>query len=141
MGQTEVLSGVVQSVAVAENIAYVALQGGGLSLIDISEPRMPREIGHTLITEQTRDVTVLDKIAYAATRKGLYLVDISNPATPNEISFYKLPGVNKVTVAENIAYIIDWTSLHLLDISTPYALQKISVHSFKLSIGFLSVSP
>ena len=81
-----------QGVYVSGKYAYVAsASDNSLSVIDISNPSLPKEIG-TLVSARlngAEDVYVSGKYAYVASSisDSLTVIDISNPASPLEINY------------------------------------------------------
>lgn len=125
IGQTDVLPGVVQGVAVAKNYAYVADGNSGLRMVDISDPAAPTEAGFYDTPGDATSVAVARNYAYVADGGSLRIVDISNPAAPNEAGFCDTPeDATSVAVAEGYAYIADGGGLRIMDISDPAAPSK-----------------
>jgi hypothetical protein len=75
--------GIVRELFAKAPYLYVADQGGGLRIIDISEPLEPKEIGYSEMARHSRDVVVLGDYAYvAAGWPGLAILDVSDPTAP-----------------------------------------------------------
>ena len=73
------------------NYAYLAsYRGSGIMIIDISDPRNPRQVGFydTAITAQFRDVIVKNGIGYFSSDdfQGVHIVDVRDPANPRLLS-------------------------------------------------------
>jgi hypothetical protein len=55
----------------------------GVTLIDISTPTNPVQLGQYALSEDVSDVAVAGTTAYATSRSdGLYILDVSTPTTP-----------------------------------------------------------
>lgn len=98
--------GDVRGVDVAGPYAYLASGKPGLVVVDISDPRSPKEVGRFDTPHTVRSVQVEDSSAYIGDLKWLRVLDISNPSAPVEIASYKTPGsANEVRVSEGTAYV------------------------------------
>ena len=75
--------------------AYVADRGGGLVILDVSDPAHPTEIVR-LVTNGSVESVALSKDgtkAYVANgSKGLVILDVSDPAHPSQIGDYSFIG-------------------------------------------------
>lgn len=76
--------GTARSVAVAGNYAFLANEGDGLRIYDISNPANPVNIGHTNSSGgYAWAVAVADHYAYVANLYGgLSIYDVANPTNP-----------------------------------------------------------
>jgi len=82
--------------------------GGGLRVVDVSNPASPTEIGFYDTPGWARGVAVSGSTAYVADYDGLRVVDVADPATPVGRGIYVTPGnANGVAVAGNTAYVAD----------------------------------
>lgn len=138
IGETSVLRGSINRVAVIDDRAYLAAGYGGLLIIDVSDPAAPVELGSFAEVNSAQDVVVHDLYAYLADYEtGLYVVDVSNPAMPSAV--YHLPligGASSIEVAGNYAYLgesFKWIngvpqggSLQIYDLSSPASPALIS---------------
>ena len=103
----------------------------GLSIIDISNPSAPIEIGQFLPQRQRFDVRGVDVAgshAYlAAGYSGLSVVDVSDPKNPREVGRYDTPrAARTVRVSGPYAYVGDLKWLRVFDISEPSAPREIA---------------
>lgn len=128
----------VGSVFVEDNYAYIA-SGPKLSILDVSHPSRPVEVGHTILfgrrSSRISDIEVAGSLAYLIDAEGLRIVDVSDVTTPVQISFTPLPGWGEaISVAGPYAYVTRSHSngrsgsgcgnggiLHIIDISNPLA--------------------
>ncbi len=72
------LAAPVRSLAVAGGLAYVACADGRLRVVDVREPRTPRQTGAALLDASA--LTVSGGVLYAATAGGVELVPLPAPA-------------------------------------------------------------
>ncbi len=80
------LGGAIEAMSVQGDYAYA---GGrfGLTILDVSNPAQPVEIGHLALP--VVDIEVAGDYAYiAAGDAGLHLVDVSDPTAPVEVGRY-----------------------------------------------------
>jgi hypothetical protein len=135
--------GLPHAVAVAGNYLYIVLDagyhgigGGGLLVLDVSNPAAPVRVSLTEALRSTASVAIDGKYAYVGSgnygRYGLTVLDVSNPAAPAEISFYNAHGaVGDIIVDGRYAYLAvpPWYDmlgyvlggLRVLDVSNPIA--------------------
>ncbi|MGD2084953.1 MAG: hypothetical protein PVH61_02095 [Candidatus Aminicenantes bacterium] len=108
------------AVHVRGQYAYLASQQGGLSIIDISKPSDPTEVGYCSSGIYS-DVKVRGDYAYLASKRGgLHVIDVSDPASPTLVG----KGNNflgaGVFLSENYAYVAsDINGLQVFDVSKP----------------------
>jgi len=108
--------------------AYVG-SGGGLHIIDVSNPAAPVEVGAVGTPGAAFDVDVVDGLAYVAGgSSGLRIIDVSNPAAPVEVGALDIPGdARGVAVLGGLAYVAvrgappRFFGLRIIDVSNPAA--------------------
>ncbi|MBM3882835.1 MAG: hypothetical protein FJ387_24450 [Verrucomicrobia bacterium] len=113
--------GYPSAVAVAGNRACVA-GGGGLVVLDISDPRQPRRLGSYRRGEDSfADVAVAGNFAFANgsnTEFGFEVIDISNPSNPQRVGGYSRYFGSMAFLGSH-AYAADGTRFEVIDISDP----------------------
>lgn len=114
-----------RSVVVAGGYAYVT-DGGrwcGLRIINISDPRNPKEVGSFRTPNLAHDVAVTGDRAYVVTEAGrLHVIDVSNPRSPVETGQLNLASGPSygVAVADDCAYVTTgFGGLHVVEVSDP----------------------
>jgi hypothetical protein len=119
--QTILRGGRVDGVALRGSQAYVV--DGGLSVLDISNPSCPLEVGHCPLPTSwnARHVSVAGDCAFVSGDSGLQTVDVSAPANPTVLGAYYLPsGYGQgLAVLGGYAYLTDYYSMSVLDVSSP----------------------
>ncbi len=120
-------------IEISDNLAYI-VNDSHLSVVDISNPSFPYQIGSYDAPASIRDMTVVGDIAYIlAAGDGLHIVNVSDPTNPNPVGFYQPPGLDAgiaVAVKENIAYIPAWLDgLRLVDVSTPSTPKEVGSYT------------
>jgi hypothetical protein len=109
-------------VTISGRYAYVADEGLGLQIIDISNPATPTLVGTYDTSGNALGITISGRYAYVADYgSGLHIIDISNPSTPTLVGTYNTTGnAWGVTISGRYAYVGDYTSgLQIIDISNP----------------------
>ncbi|MGK7905515.1 MAG: hypothetical protein AB4352_29740 [Hormoscilla sp.] len=114
--------GYAKRVALADNRAYVADEGSGLQIIDVSDPKAPKLIG-SFDTPGALGVALADNRAYVADyRSGLQIIDVSDPKAPTRLGSFDTPGGTRVAIADNRAYVLyGFNGLQIIDVSDPKA--------------------
>jgi hypothetical protein len=133
-------------VALAGNYAYVAegqrytganYIGGGLEVIDVSDPLHPHRVGEMTNSVLGR-IAVSGTYAYVAdaaslwdgtnyvVRGGLQVIDISDPASPRRVGrFDTAPSANLAAVG-NFVYVADREAgLQIIDVSNPTSPRRV----------------
>jgi len=116
------LPGVVMDVALAGEYAYVAAGGGGLRVVDVSDPTAPCEVNHYETPGSASGVALVGEYAYvAAGDGGLRVVNVSDPTDPREVGYYETLGwAVGVALAGNYAYVAaNSGGLRVVDVSYP----------------------
>ncbi|MDP8239077.1 MAG: T9SS type A sorting domain-containing protein [Candidatus Hatepunaea meridiana] len=109
-------------VAIDGNYVYAACGISGFRVVDVSDPREPREVGSAVLMGDNQDVTVSGEYAYVACGNGdLRIVNISDPTSPREVGHFDIMGrCTAVAVQGDYAYVgTDTTGLYVIDISDP----------------------
>lgn len=151
------INGWARRLVVRDNYAYVASapirdgqsnQGGGLQVIDVSDPTQPRVVGeHTYFNSpcvwcvgSAYDVAVKGNYAFLAEEEAqliggeprgtLAVFDISDPTFPWLVTSFDTSssGARSVTISGNHAYVGNYNSesgLLILDISNPAAPTRV----------------
>jgi hypothetical protein len=135
---------------VAEGYAYVADGSAGLSVVDVSEPATPVEVGSCDTPGYTWDVAIAGSYAYVADEgSGLRVVDVSDPAAPVEVGSCETPGFShSVAVVGDYAYVADGNAgLRVVDVSDPAAPMEVGSydtpgisHSVAVTAGYAYVA-
>ncbi|MEB3279248.1 MAG: DUF4347 domain-containing protein, partial [Lyngbya sp.] len=124
--------GSARAVFIEGNLAFVADDGSGLQIIDISDRTRPTPRGGVDTPGSAKDIAVAGNYAYIADdTRGLTVVNISNPASPSVITSVRGGRTNTANIANGIslqgdyAYISDDTNgLVIFDITNPTAPVK-----------------
>jgi uncharacterized protein (TIGR03437 family) len=122
----------VVGVAVTGGFAYLAVEGAGLKVVDVSQPAKP------ILAAECRwpnadanDVDVTNGFAYVAELSGLTAVDISNPRQPTRVGFYQTSDLaESVTMAGSRAFVANGAAgLAAVDTSSPASLTVAGSHN------------
>lgn len=132
--------GSAEQIAVNGNIAYVTdggsfpgfvEGGGGIRIIDVSDPINVVEMGYLETSYMAMDIEVVENIAYVADwGVDLRLIDVSDPTNLVQISSFDNVNhlANDLTVVNSIVFIADGGGLRLVDVSNPQALLEIGYY-------------
>jgi hypothetical protein len=82
IGYFETEAGIANGGTIVDNYGYFAQGGGGLQIVDVSDPTDITTVGSTTIGGTATDVVVNEPAAYMATTEGFKVVDVSDPANP-----------------------------------------------------------
>ncbi|MGD2084952.1 MAG: hypothetical protein PVH61_02090 [Candidatus Aminicenantes bacterium] len=108
------------AVYVQGEYAYLASVEGGLTIVDISKPSAPTEVGYRN-SGSYNDVKVSGNYAYCASKRGgLHVIDISDPTSPTLVGKGNNSLGTGVYLSGNYAYVsLDFNGLQVFDISKP----------------------
>jgi hypothetical protein len=102
--------------------------GGGLVIVDLTDPSHPAEIGRYGSSLWMNSVAVAGSYAYVVGGGGLHVIDISNPAHPRRVGGSSvLPdgGWSSVLVEEGCLYSAGNGKLTIFDLFRPFRLEPL----------------
>jgi hypothetical protein len=114
------------TVALRDKIALVG-DNRGLTLIDVTDPAKPAQIGFYATSGAIRDLAVAGDIAYLAIAYQLHMINIADPHNPNQLGVYALPDttsqIDHVAVVNDTAFVADWrnVTVRAVDVKDPLA--------------------
>ncbi len=139
------------SVTISGDHAFIA--GGGLDIVDITDPVNPEVAGHLDVPGELNAIAVAGDCAYVLTHQTLHVIGIADPTDPQLINNLDVPlyyGTG-LSISDNCIYVTDgWPGLQVLDITnpeTPVFLVNIDVSAFAQNVTisndvvFVSVAP
>ena len=126
--------GTASGLAVAGEYLFVPQRDEGLSVVDISQPRLPKVVVHDPnIGNQSgyvqRGAVVAETLFLTINREHVAMVDIHDPTRPRDLGMLPgIPSVFDLASVNNILYIIggDPTTLIVLNVEDPMAPQEIT---------------
>ncbi|RME92941.1 MAG: hypothetical protein D6766_09140, partial [Verrucomicrobia bacterium] len=116
------LGGPAESVQVVGQTAYVAVGGGGLLIVDVSDPAHPTRLGGHDTDGIALDVALSGNRAFVADGPaGVVVLDVSDPAHPVPLGHHDTEGeALAVAVSGRLAFVADGPAgLVVLDVSDP----------------------
>jgi len=125
-------SGAVEDVWVDEILgrAYVADEGGKLTVYSIAVPERPAKIGVIDIGVPLHRVTQIEgKLFLSTLAHGLRVIDVDDPVQPKELFRFDYPSlVESFAVMSDYAYYVDGSyGLHILDVERPGDFREIGL--------------
>ena len=117
------------SIAVEDNLAFLASGKQGLQIVDISDPKIPLHKGSGKTLGESKDVVISEGLAYIADGpEGLQIFDANNPLSPNLIGSLDTEGfAGGVAIKDQVVCIADGESgLQIIDVSDPAAPKLVS---------------
>jgi len=120
-------------VEVVGEVAYAAVENGGLWVLDVSDSAAPVQLAYLQMWAfSPHDVEVVGGFAYIANGDGtpaLRVIDVSNPAAPVEVGSLDTPHyAESIDVVGGLAYLTGrYTGLQVIDISNPTAPIELGV--------------
>ena len=128
----------VSDVSVSGGYAYLTdttdtldTETGGLLVIDVSDPKNPKQVSSFPTAGYANGVSVSGGFAYVAVNGlGLRVIDVSDPKSPHVTStFITTHDVNSVSVDGGYAYLADGSDgLQAVDVSDPKNPQKVGFY-------------
>jgi hypothetical protein len=117
-------AGLSHEVLVQGGYAYVASEGVGLKVLDVSDPRFPREVGSVDSTRTvgTNTVAVRDSFAFIGwvTHPLLRVVDVSDPCDPRKVAPCDLFNPAEAMVwRDSFLYVAEIARLQVVDVARP----------------------
>ncbi|MEM6293095.1 MAG: DUF1573 domain-containing protein, partial [Myxococcota bacterium] len=125
VGALEAAKADAWDVEVRKGHAFVANGTGGLLVVDITDPKAPKQVATLALPGSAGDVSLDPKsaIAYLATKNGLAVVDISDPAAPTLRAHVETPGTALMVrpSAPGTVVVADWAEVRAYDVRKPDA--------------------
>jgi len=103
-------------VTVAEDYVYIACDGAGLRIVNVSAPSYPQEVGLACTGRWAIGVAVAGKTCFLVDVTAVIAIDISRPSRPVEIAHYPTSpvGTSDIATSGNYIYVADRGGLLLL---------------------------
>ncbi len=117
-----VTPGLVESVEVAGNYAYVADGPAGWEIFDVSDPQSPQLVNSVMFSDKPLETIVSGTHAYVSHwLGGLSILDISVPTSPTIVGSYYGPSYGwGLDVVGNYAYMTSYNwGVSIIDVSDP----------------------
>jgi hypothetical protein len=129
-------SGLVLSVALEDNLAFVAGDQGFMRVLDIANLKAPKTIGTYPVSFPIKVAARGNVVYLISADSGLHIIDISNPANPVKIATYPFTrirsgymgafGTGSLELHENLLFTSDDSGkLLIFDISEPLKSFKV----------------
>jgi hypothetical protein len=135
------IDGNSQALAIRGDYAYVASipvglgpdAGGGIHIIDISDPANPNELAY-YDTWWAERVTLAEQDGrlyahVAAGSNGLRILDVTDLEEVQEVGFQELGWAYDVAEADQVAYVAQGAGLSILDLTDPSSPAPIASHA------------
>ncbi len=133
------LGGATEAVFISGTLAYVG-NGSELTIMDITDPTDPTEIGAIWWKEGVSDITVRGSYAYVAVANGLRIVDISNPVSPTLVGSYIIASpVFSLALHDAQVYLGTRTGMQIVDIANPANPVLLGAYVYNVSYGKVDV--
>jgi len=119
--------GSAYSVALGDELLFVADGREGCKIIDVSDPGNPIETA-VAETRDARDVALFGStlVVVADRQEGMLLFDASDPTAPARVSTIAGREGRRVAVQKNLAYFVSSSGLSVIDLSNPRAPKRVS---------------
>ena len=124
------LTGSANYMCISGSYAYIADQEGGLSILDITAPTSPFEVGYCDLPEIIFGIYIEGDYAYLAEDGGIRIIDISVPSSPVEVGSLALrTNALSISLFGSYAYVGGWMGLYIIDVSTPSLPSEVGLYS------------
>ncbi len=98
--------------------AYVATGLGGLSIMDVSDPGEPSEVGFYIAGSAVNSVRIVEQLCYIAGGGVMHILNLENPLNPDEVGSCDTPG-KIVGLEGNYAFLVSGDELIVVEITDP----------------------
>jgi hypothetical protein len=118
----------VHRLTISGNLAYLAMGGAGLALVDIADRTNPELVKIVENGNSVLAIRVLNGYAYAANASGgLAVLDVDPPALASVVAQVSLNSARDVVVQGSYAYLGLHTGyVHVINISNPLSPTKVA---------------
>lgn len=109
---------------VTNNLAYVAMGGDGLKVVNVSNPASISLRSSVSTLGDIADVWVSSNVAFVGNNSGLHSLDVSNPARPVRLATLTGNGVENLVVANGKATLVASgdVEVRIANVANPAAL-------------------
>ena len=118
IGRVTTLNGYASDVKAVGSVVYVAAGNGGLQVVDIGNPTLPRIIGSTATPAAAVAVGVGTGYAYVGTGTSIQVIDIHTPTHPFIVGSIAT-SASQLATANQMVYALDGRQLKIIDVATP----------------------
>ena len=133
MWQSDILPGVVRSISVVGNYAYVAAGRGHVVIFDVADPLAIKQVSDLPDYQWAMSlIAVGDRLFVADNALGLWAADITNPELPEPYA-----SINLKLAAAGLAYAEPY--IYLVDMSGGLNVYDMSDPSDTVAIGHLDI--
>jgi hypothetical protein len=115
------LGGIMGPFVVSGTTIYL-IQGGGLTVLDVSVPAAPVRVGHTVLLSDAVALAMTDEMLYVVSSDRLQIIDVHNRVLPTEIARYTphASTINAIQVTGGYAYLkTRRDGFEIVDVRTP----------------------
>jgi hypothetical protein len=111
----------LSDILVSGSTAYVGRGAFGVSVLDVSDPSAPTELGTFAVSSAAQDLAVDGSLLFVANAwDGLSIMDVSNPAAATEVGSYTTSSLaSSVEVVGGTAYVGGLFGFLTLDVTDP----------------------
>lgn len=110
----------IKQIAVQGSYAYVAINSSGLSIIDISNPARPVQVGVFDPDNDVVGVAVVSNRAFVQVGGiGMVIVDVSDPQSPKAVGRYGDVWTHVLTIIGSYAYVKTDKVIEVVDLAAP----------------------
>lgn len=136
VGSQREQAAVFESIALGDDVAYVADWAMGLRVYDLSTPAQPQAIAQLATGGYPSSVALVgDRLYFGESTNGgvLRVFDIGNPASPTELGAAATSKVRDLAVQDGLVYVADEglflsAALRIIDASIPSQLEIIGAY-------------
>ena len=124
-------SGYSLDVQARDGLAYLIVGVKGLSIVDLSEPADPREVGSNSTRGYAQAIALYESFALVANRgDGLTIIDVSDPTRPVETGYLDTPGwAQDVAVEGDVGVIADQRAgIHVIRLAPSGSATLLATH-------------
>ncbi|MDP8238374.1 MAG: fibronectin type III domain-containing protein [Candidatus Hatepunaea meridiana] len=128
------------AVAVSGDYAFVGnsllrsdveeLYGGGLRVIDITDPTIPEEVAFYDTLTGIYDIVISSNYVYLTAGGGGLILDVSDPVNPDSVGTFDAGGSGSLTIAGNYLYCAYNRYIYIYDISDPSNPFRVDQYDF-----------
>ena len=121
---------------------FVAVAGGGLAVLDITDPRAVQIVGTLALAAELVDLALVGDVLYAADyHAGVHAIDVTDRTQPKHVAHHPALGVpqnRRVVAGDNLLVLVSDHAFAVFDISKPGTLAPAGAHArLRTAVGWL----
>ena len=127
VSRLELAGGYERRVAVEGDFAYITDWDGYLTIVNVGAPESPTLVAAPSLGKWSKDIAVVDSLAYLLSSYSLEILSVANPQSPTLLGSCAASYASAAAVEDSLAYVAFYRyspnsgGIQIIDVSDPHA--------------------